>query len=1567
MSPKAKPSLQPKKNKPSRKGDSRKIGNFARNITATTSIAKENKLASSKTRVKANKNNVLLRSIMENPQGVVIFSLDRDFCYTAFTITHKETMKTLWGVDIEIGMNILNAINDPLDREKAKNNFERAFHGEQFILIEEYGNPENYHTYYEDRYSPIIEKNGHVSGITVFVTDITDHKHTENALIAAETKYRMLVERLPVAVYTSELGVNGVWHYISPQIEELLGFTVAEWLSQPNLWYQQMHPEDRERQKELEEQAWTQQRTFEGEYRMFTREGRLIWIRDSAQILSPQNNSVPIVQGILMDITARKFAENALAVSETELRALFTAMQDVVLVIDRDGVYREIAPTSPDLLYKPSQEMLGKNLWDIFPTEQAEAFNAAIQQVLKTGQTARIEYSLSIGDHLKWFATSISPMDADNTIWVARDITDRKHAEQMQLALYEIANVAQTTTSLNDLFASIHITLGTFMPAENFYIAIYDEKNDLLSFPYFVDQYDKAPAPHEPSSGLTEYVLHTRQPLMVTSQILDDLISKKLVTSVGTASSNWIGVPLTVGEETFGVMVVQTYSEKLNLAQKELDILIFVSTQTAMVIKRKQAEETLLQFRGVMDESNDAIFFIDPETSRYIDFNKNAMEFLGYAKEELSLLGVIHIAEHVNTMKDWRGRVDLIGKSNGLVFQTSYRRKDETLFPVEVSARILEYDNKPIMVAVVRDITDRTQAEAARERQLAELTGLHAIASSCAFASDEDSLISVVTIIIEEVLFPEDFGFFMMDKDGLLRPHPSYHPNNGKSNEYIRLGEGLIGQAAADGKARRSGDVRLEKNYIAVSPTSLSELAIPVKINERVLGVINAESNKLNAFSEADERLLGTAADQIATALERIYLQNETNQRAKEFASLYETSNALSAENDLTALLQVIVDHAATLLNASNGAIYLFNKPTQDLETVVATSSDIPIGTHLHLGEGVAGRVAENQMPLRVNDYSTWEGRSSKFDAHIFRAILEVPMLFGGELIGVLTAAEMGESNRKFSEADERLLSLFAAQAAGAIHSARLRNKTAKRAQEFASLYETSKTLSTEHNLNTLLRSIVENAKNLLHTATSGMYLTVPNRDELELSMDSAPYIPLGSRMRLGEGVAGRVAQTRQPLRIDDYSTWEGQSELYKADPIRAILEVPMLYRGELIGVLTANEAGDSDRKFTEEDEHLLSLFASQAAGAIHAARLFEETRHRAEEFTSLYETTHDLAMQQDLSVVMDIITKRTTALLGVPNAAIILFDPVQGDLHIAATIGPDLLVGTRRKLGEGLAGRVAQSRLPMIIDDYQHWEHRSHQYDSIPYTAMMGIPLLYGGNLLGVLDVSDVAPSKRTFNETDVRLLSLFAGQAASAIANAQLFEDLKKSNFNLMSAYDTTIEGWSRAMDLRDHETEGHTLRVTDLTLKLARRMNLSESQLMHIRRGSLLHDIGKMGIPDAILLKDGNLTDEEWIIMRKHPQFAFDMLSSIDYLHDALDIPANHHEKWDGTGYPRGLKCDEIPLSARIFAVVDVWDAIRSDRPYRKGWNTEKAIEYINSQSGTHFDPVIVVSFLDVLREE
>lgn len=192
----------------------------------------------------------------------------------------------------------------------------------------------------------------------------------------------------------------------------------------------------------------------------------------------------------------------------------------------------------------------------------------------------------------------------------------------------------------------------------------------------------------------------------------------------------------------------------------------------------------------------------------------------------------------------------------------------------------------------------------------------------------------------------------------------------------------------------------------------------------------------------------------------------------------------------------------------------------------------------------------------------------------------------------------------------------------------------------------------------------------------------------------------------------------------------------------------------------------------------------------------------------------------------------------------------------------------------------------------------------------------------------------------------------------------NLEQAHAELKTAYDATIEGWSRAMDLRDRETEGHTQRVTQLTLKLAEAMGMRPDELVHIRRGALLHDMGKLGVPDAVLHKPEKLNEAEWELMRQHPKWAYDMLQPIEYLRPALDIPYCHHEKWDGSGYPRGLKGAQIPLVARIFSVLDVSDALSSDRSYRPAWEKEKVREHIRSLSGTHFDPKVVDEFLKMI---
>ena len=358
-------------------------------------------------------------------------------------------------------------------------------------------------------------------------------------------------------------------------------------------------------------------------------------------------------------------------------------------------------------------------------------------------------------------------------------------------------------------------------------------------------------------------------------------------------------------------------------------------------------------------------------------------------------------------------------------------------------------------------------------------------------------------------------------------------------------------------------------------------------------------------------------------------------------------------------------------------------------------------------------------------------------------------------------------------------------------------------------------------------------------------------------------------------------------------------------------------------------------------------------------------------ELSTLLKVSSSLASTLDLTEVLQTAIESAVEVVGLDTGAIYTLE--NDTLYLGATTPPlppqfpdelrlahlddhphikeTLTTGTPVYLED--AGQAFLSTAEKIVVD-------SRQLVSILY-----FPLLLKENSIGALIIGTTDKTHHfTTNETN--LCNILSFQVSLAVSNAKLFEEAQQAISEITHAYDATLEGWSLALEMRDHDTDEHTNRVTELTVALARRMGISESELDNIRRGALLHDIGKMGIPDAILRKPDVLSESEWETMKTHPELAYQFLSKIDYLNSAIDIPLCHHEKWDGTGYPRSLKGEEIPLIARIFAVVDVFDALISDRPYRKAWQREIALDYIRNQSGKHFDPKAVEEFLEMLAE-
>lgn len=512
----------------------------------------------------------------------------------------------------------------------------------------------------------------------------------------------------------------------------------------------------------------------------------------------------------------------------------------------------------------------------------------------------------------------------------------------------------------------------------------------------------------------------------------------------------------------------------------------------------------------------------------------------------------------------------------------------------------------------------------------------------------------------------------------------------------------------------------------------------------------------------------------------------------------------------------------------------------------------------------------------------------------------------------------------------------------------------ARRAAEFEAVNRVSTALRRAETIEEMLPILLEETLAVLDAGAGLIALFDPATGELE---------PSANR--------GWFARSTQVLPQSP----EGSGDVYiapnldtDAHTLAEFLQgIPPGYGGACIPIRSAQAAvgmlfvsAPLPREFNQVEIRLLNTLADIAGNAIHRMRLHEQTERRLRNIFALRAIDQAISSNLDLRESLAVLLEQAVNQLRVDAACVMVYSPFTQRLRFSTGMGflTPAISRLDLSLGEGNAGQVALERRTLHVDNLS----ATGKIDLLKgegFIEYYGVPLVAKGQIKGVLEIyhrSALHPEQEW-----LEFLETLARQAAIAIDNAELLNNLQRKNIEMALAYDSTLEGWSRALDLRDHETEGHTRRVVLLTERLARAIDMGESELVHIRRGALLHDIGKMGVPDSILLKPGPLTPEEWQIMRQHPQYAYEMLSPIAFLRPALDIPYCHHEKWDGSGYPRRLKGEQIPLSARVFAVADVWDALCSDRPYRPAWKEEKAVEYIIQESAKHFDPVVVDTFI------
>jgi hemerythrin-like metal-binding protein/PAS domain S-box-containing protein len=664
-----------------------------------------------------------------------------------------------------------------------------------------------------------------------------------------------------------------------------------------------------------------------------------------------------------------------------------------------------------------------------------------------------------------------------------------------------------------------------------------------------------------------------------------------------------------------------------------------------------------------------------------------------------------------------------------------------------------------------------------------------------------------------------------------------------------------------------------------------------------------------------------------------------------------------SAERNILQASLLNQVHNAVIATDLDGKIFYWNKFA---ETLYQWKADEVIGKHIQevtVPED-AGGLSENIFDS-IQKIGYWEGEFfvNRKDGSLFPALVLDTLIKNSEgtVIGIL-GVSTDITERK--QAEEKIINSN---------------------NELSMLFELSHSLAEADNLEDILSLVNRHAVESVHTTFARIALL---EDNSYIVRAVYPLRPLDHDLRLGDRNpivelphTQGILEKNEPiiLRDNDPGITDEEKKALLLDFAQSICIVPLRVNdsspmsAKFMGMLMLGEARNEGREpFTPEKMRLAQTIGDAAAISIQRMLLREQTERRLQQLIATSEIDLAIISSPDLDTSLGVLLSQTIEQLKVDAADVWVFNPTSQSLEFVVGQGFQTTAfqnASPLHLGEGIAGLAALERQTIHIANLEADIGNPRLANALkkePFISYYAVPLIVKNELKGVLELFH--RSELESNEEWLNFLHSLANQAAIAIDNSSLFNELIQSNTELIQAYDATIQGWSRALDLRDNETEGHTQRVTELTLQLGRQFGLSEEKLIHVRRGALLHDIGKMGVPDGILLKPGPLTNEEWVVMRQHATNAYDLLFPIHFLRPAMDIPYCHHEKWDGTGYPRGLKGDQIPFAARIFAVVDVWDALTSNRPYRAAWSEEKTLNHIRALSGTHFDPQVVNVCLD-----
>ncbi|NMC54719.1 MAG: GAF domain-containing protein [Chloroflexi bacterium] len=731
-----------------------------------------------------------------------------------------------------------------------------------------------------------------------------------------------------------------------------------------------------------------------------------------------------------------------------------------------------------------------------------------------------------------------------------------------------------------------------------------------------------------------------------------------------------------------------------------------------------------------------------------------------------------------------------------------------------------------------------------------------------------------------------------------------------------------------------------------------SALIVPMLHQNRVVGTIQVFSCQTQAYSIENLHFLESISVQMAIALNNAQLFERAQQE------IAERLNAESALRESEEKFRSVIEQAAdgVMITDAQGRIVTWNQAQTQITGVAETDAlGKPVWDLLNnlVQDVILDKLSQNEVRQAMitlledeQDDSLsgqiYEREIIRGDGHtrqVFSSVFRIGARKGEYRIVVLT---------------------------------RDVTQIARRHKELEVIARVNKSLRSTTSLKEVLQVVMDETTDLLGAVGTAAALYDPHWNVITIEMATGAWKgDLGKEFLPEEGLSHQVITTGQPYLDNDIHTQPAPSiaSLPSYDQMNAVACYPLEADQHIGGVIWVGRA----LPFDEMDLRILELISDIAASAIDRARMTESRLNQIQRMLALRKIDRAISTGFDLGMNLNLFLHEAQTQLNADAAVILLYNPYMQVLEVTHAVGVETraLQGGYVRVGSGTAGQVVLDRKMQLVENlranpvfYSFYARKEKSLnDDGDYRSYAAVPLIVKGQVKGVLELYFSARIKPSPDWLD--FLDMLAGQAAIMIDNAEMFLDLQKSNLDLQMAYQSTLEGWVKALDMRDKETEGYTQRVTEMTVQFARHLGFSDEQLTHVRRGALLHDIGKMAVPDEILNKKGELSEEEKAVLRQHPLYAYQWLQSIPYLKEAMDVPYCHHERWDGGGYPRGLKGAEIPMSARMFTIVNVWNALRSNRPYRKALTDEEALKEIRAQAGKQFDPDLVAAFEQFLR--